>query len=485
MKNGVPLVDWARGAIPFIFIYQLLPVTVLVGGDENKIRWLGASIATLIFMLAGFIVFYYFYYDVWQPYWIVSTEGQTIRISEFEALGNANAIGPMRDRITMLVAQATDALLPVGLVAGVILATLAHRKSIVGAGVVMALTCMLAILITFTRSMLLSPLLIIFLFSLLIFFRKEARLKFSLISTALGVSGLAFIFATGMQDIWIGRISQLADIRAVETSQDVTVESKTFNRDETIRTAEKIDVDVITPPAVTATVPAKTNKNVPPSVSAADTTATKTGKAAKPSTHVIEPSVTSIKEARPSSMRNEKAVVKDIQVSEAPTKPDETTAAKAKDFNVSSRLDEYKIAWNMFLNRPAFGNGFGVKHKMNWETTDGVFLTKYVGYVHNWPFYMLMVGGLAGFALYSLVLFGPVVFRISSIKSEPMHWTLIRATILTMIVYAAFFAVFRLITFNLLIGAVWGIIFSQVLAVRQKAQTPGAEEPSALLQLQR
>ena len=40
--------------------------------------------------------------------------------------------------------------------------------------------------------------------------------------------------------------------------------------------------------------------------------------------------------------------------------------------------------------------------------------------------------------------------------------------ILTMAIYGAFFAVFRLITFNLLLAVIWGIIVTQVLIDRQK-----------------
>jgi hypothetical protein len=81
---------------------------------------------------------------------------------------------------------------------------------------------------------------------------------------------------------------------------------------------------------------------------------------------------------------------------------------------------------------------------------------------------MLMVGGISGLAIYAFVLFGPVVFRLNLVKSESTPYTLIRATLITMIVYAAFFAVFRLITFNLLIAAIWGIIYAQILPFIKK-----------------
>ena len=378
VKNGVPLVDWVRGAIPFLFIYNFLSVAILVGNDENRIRWLGGSIATLIFLFSGYIIFYYFYYDIWLPYWLVMVDDKVVRMSETAALQYSEALGPMRDRVTMVVAQATDALLPVGVVLGVVLATLARRKSVVAIGFLMALTCLFAVLITFTRSMLMSSLLIAFVFTAFIFmFRKEMRLKVVKIGAALGVAGVVFIFATGMQDIWIGRMNQLTEIKTGNLKEF-------YSKDPVLK--EKLD------------------------------------------------------------------------------------------FNVSSRLVEYKIAWNMFVSHPVLGNGLGIKHEMQWETVENERQTKWVAYVHNWVFYILMVGGIAGFLVYSVVLIGPLFFRLSWVKSESTHWTIIRAAVLTMTVYGAFFAVFRLITFNLLISVIWGLIFAQILADRRKSQSSIKEE---------
>lgn len=381
VKNGVPLVDWVRGVIPFLFIYNFLSVAILVGNDESRIRWLGGSIATLIFLFSGYIIFYYFYYDIWLPYWLVMVDDKVVRMSETAALQYSEALGPMRDRVTMVVAQATDALLPVGVVLGVVLATLARRKSVVAIGFLMALTCLFAVLITFTRSMLLSSLLIAFVFTAFIFmFRKEMRLKVVKIGTALGVAGVVFMFATGMQDIWIGRMNQLTEIKTGNLKEF-------YSKDPALK--EKLD------------------------------------------------------------------------------------------FNVSSRLEEYKIAWSMFVSHPVLGNGLGIKHEMQWETAENERQTKWVAYVHNWVFYILMVGGIAGFLVYSVVLIGPLFFRLSWVKSESTHWTIIRAAVLTMTVYGAFFAVFRLITFNLLISVIWGLVFAQILADRRKSQ-PSIKEEVAL-----
>lgn len=407
LNNNIPLRDWIRGIIPFLFILNFLPVAVLTGKDENRIRWIGVSIATSIFMLAGFIIFHYFHNDIWRPYWLLTVDDQALRIPEAVASEYADAIGPMRDRITMSIAQATDALLPVGLVVGVTLASLAKPKAAATTGLLMALSCMIAILITFTRSMLLSSILaiLIFLFYLIVY-RKKVLPKFITILTTLSATGLIFIYSTGIQDIWIGRMSQLTAVPASESN------TRPIN-------------NIVEPDAFVST---ETTPN---------DTSTFEAPPAPDNYHSIQPKVPS---------------------------DNKTT----KDFNISARMDEYKIAWKMFVPRPIMGNGLGVKHEMRWETTDNVSEAKQVAYVHNWPFYMLMVGGLSGLLVYSALLFGPVIFKLSSIRSEPIHWTLIRMAILTMAIYGAFFAVFRLITFNLLLAVIWGIIVTQVLIDRQK-----------------
>lgn len=138
------------------------------------------------------------------------------------------------------------------------------------------------------------------------------------------------------------------------------------------------------------------------------------------------------------------------------------------DVNVSGRLEEYQIAWQMFLESPLFGRGFGAQHAMSWESSKGVFIHQSVAYVHNWIVYMLMVGGVTYFIAYALTFLSPIFDRITSLKSDPTLRTIARVVILTMAIYGLFFAVFRLIAFNLLIAAVWGYIYSQKMQVKPK-----------------
>jgi hypothetical protein len=385
MHNHVPLADWVRGVIPFLFIYALIPVCILVSQDQTRIHWVGGSVATLVFLTAGYIVFYYFYQGIWRPYWIDPADAQAIKLTKEAALHNANAIGPMRDRITMVLAQATDSLLPVGMAAGFVTCILSRQKQITAVGALMSLLCMTAVLITFTRSMLLSALLVMMLFSAFVFvFHAQLRKKLMVSATALGICALLFIFATGMQQIWLGRMSLL-----IESGIETIVNWKPSEE-------SKAGDDGMLQPIV----PTKENA----------------------------------------------------------------------DFNVSSRVVEYGIAWDMFKSHPVAGNGLGIKHEMRWETSSGESFTQWVAYIHNWPLYTLMVGGLLGIITYALVLLGPIVLRVTSLRVEPAHWTILRSVVLTMAIYGLFFAVFRLITFNLLLATAWGLILTQALSRAPKVQ---------------
>ncbi|MGY2292946.1 O-antigen ligase family protein [Pseudomonas sp. SDO528_S397] len=376
INNQVPLQDWFRGVIPFLFIYTMIPISLLVGRNENSIQWLGASIGTLVSLTAGYIVFYYFYHAMWQPYWTIEVNGQHVTLSLKDAISNMNATGPLYSRITMMLAQATDALLPTGMVAGFVISTLVRHRRITVAAAVLSLLCLAAILITFTRSMLISAILVIFLFSLyLCFNNKKQRRKLSANLLVQAIFGLTFIFSTGIDHIWLGRLNSLSEAALSRNTMQ----------------------------------PASPSSDLP--------------YPALPLTHNV-------------------------------------AGPKPKDFNVYSRVQEYKIAWEMFMSHPFRGNGIGIKHEMQWETSTGASFTERVAYVHNWPLYMLMVGGIPGLLIYTLICLGPAFRKLKSLPADPLYINVIRTAVITLAVYGLFFAVFRLISFNLLLAAAWGVIFT-------------------------
>lgn len=368
-SNEIKFSDWLRGAIPFVFMFAFIPVAILVGGDKKRFDWFCFSVLVLVLLMSGYIVSYYFDHSLWKPYWTIEIDGNTVRVDEDVAMKAPElAYGPLIDRITMQIQRATDALLPIGIVIGAILAVLGKTKWHRSAGLILSMLCLAAVLITFTRSMLLSSLVTLFLFLCLLFVYCRNKVVVALkVFFGLGVFGIAFIFLCGMENVWFGRLIWL-----VNSVFEIATSSKVGG------------------------------------------------------------------------------------------------GQKSIDSNVSTRMQEYKIAWEMFVNHPLLGNGLGVKHEMRWETTEGQSLFQLVAYVHNWPLYMLMVGGITGLLVYMAALLGPVLLSFKSIKSISVEWVLICSVLVTMAVYGLFFAVFRLITFNLLCAAAWGLVYAGILSSRQE-----------------
>jgi len=90
------------------------------------------------------------------------------------------------------------------------------------------------------------------------------------------------------------------------------------------------------------------------------------------------------------------------------------------------------------------------------DMTEGNVIEREVGYIHNWLLYMLMVSGLVGIAYYAVVLCAPFLLSLIGSEMPLIVRVLLAGTITFMVVYGLFFAVFRLIPFNLLLAVVWG-----------------------------
>jgi len=369
--NQVSLAEWLRGLVPFLFVLAFVPVAILLGHDRERHFWFGCSVAALTALMVGYIVVYYFANSLWQPYWNLTVDGEVLRVSEQIAMNHPDsAYGPLLDRITMQVQRSTDAVLPIGMVSGFVVAVLARGALSTLMGMCLSLVSLAAILTTFTRSMLSSAVLVLGIFALFILvYRRDRLLKMFGLVVCLAAAGLVFVIGTGMDRVWIGRMGWLI---------------------ESINTLFRIELSGVAP-ELSGVAPDKV------------------------------------------------------------------------DGNVSTRIEEYRIAWQMFLDHPLLGNGLGVKHEMRWETAEGKSLYQSVGYVHNWPLYFLMVGGVAGLFAYFATLLGPVLLGLSSLRTESNALIIVRMVLLTMAVYGLFFAVFRLVTFNLILAAAWGYIYSRRL----------------------
>jgi len=131
------------------------------------------------------------------------------------------------------------------------------------------------------------------------------------------------------------------------------------------------------------------------------------------------------------------------------------------DYNISSRLQEWRMGLKLFLESPFWGKGLGFPF---WILLDAGFpgypLFKWfkVSYVHNFFLYFLTFTGILGTVPYLLLLFGGF-WEFSRIWRREEILPLSFGIILTVTVaYSLFFAEYRLNTYNLLLGATLGAL---------------------------
>ena len=151
------------------------------------------------------------------------------------------------------------------------------------------------------------------------------------------------------------------------------------------------------------------------------------------------------------------------------------------DGGVHTRLLEYRIAWEKFLESPVFGQGLGVQHEIVLPTRNHRMAKQSVGFIHNWPFYTLMTGGVVGTLLYCVLLLGPAVLAVRAAGMPLLDRTLVASSILLLTTFGLFFVTFRQISCNLLLAVLWTAVLtpaarSQTQAARpQQAGEPGDE----------
>lgn len=358
ISHGVGLADWLRRLIPFLFIGLFIPVALAIEQHPERLGWLGASIGVLIALLAGHVVVYYLANGLQHPYWLIVGDGIPTRIPEALVSLYPGAKGPILDRVTVHIQSATDALLPVGIVAGLIVAALARDRRAAILGYAIAILSLTAVLMTYTRSMLLSTVIVLAIFVAQTAVSRRGLSKVVGLVLGLVLFGAGVVASLNIESMWGYRMERLAE-------------------------------------AVMA---------------------------------------------------------------------DGTTSS------VTTRLEEYRIAWDHFSQHPLLGNGLGAKHAIQFKGPEGL-VQQHVAYIHNWPLYFLMASGAAGFLAYTWVLLAPAFMRRPQAGSrELLAHTVLRAAILTMAIYGLIFAVFRLVTFNLLLAAIWGV----ALAVSQTSRSSSA-----------
>lgn len=333
-QSAVPLADWLRGLAPFLLLGMAAPIALLLAEKPQRVYALGAAAACLCLLYVLWILGVYITDDFYRPFRVLTTD-------------------PFFNRITAVIPQATDAILPLGVATGFTLWLYAPSLWLRGAALAFACLAQATVLVTYTRSMLLSVLLVVLgcAFWSLVHrqWRVLCRAIGGLFILALCTTAVLFVFS--IAPIWLERLA------------------------------------VVIPASVPASVP-------------------------------------------------------------------------CGDENTNIRLAEYRIAWSSFLDSPFMGVGLGAKHDIPVARTFCANATEKVAYIHNWPLYFLMVGGVPFFLGYSLALLLPALWLRRAPNAPPGTHAVIWSGLALLAIYALFFAVFRLLTFNLLLAAIWGVALS-------------------------
>lgn len=380
---GTSLRDWGRGVAPYVFLVMAIPIALELRDDIKRVHWLGIAIGVAVMLHCVHVLGYYILNRMWEYQWYVKIDGVLTRVTEEAAKANPeNALGPFIERITMKLASSTDAVIPLGVSLGFIIAVIAPGRRERWFGLALVALALPTILVTYTRSMLLSPLLVICGFCVYLAFSRRLQLKFAMLLLAgFSLYAITIIFLFGLEVVWLNRVLLLLDA----AKQSIASFGAHFNM----------------------------------------------GGAGSGVDKQLGGHVTDV-----------------------------LSSPSAIDDNVTTRIEEYRIAWSMFLEHPVFGNGLGTRHEISFVRSAGDIIRQSVGYIHNWPLYMLMAGGALGFVAYAALLMGPIFLRVGADRKITFEHVLLRSMPATMAIYGLFFAVARLITFNLLIAATWGILLA-------------------------
>lgn len=125
---------------------------------------------------------------------------------------------------------------------------------------------------------------------------------------------------------------------------------------------------------------------------------------------------------------------------------------KNVDSNVSARMDEIKIAYDLFKEKPLLGQGLGIKHEIQYDVGFGKTLKYTKGYIHNSLFYFLMTMGISGLLIYMGIFFATIWSACKCLKRNYFLASNVLMMLFVLGAYSQFFAVFRLIDFNIILG---------------------------------
>ncbi|TCO80337.1 O-antigen ligase-like membrane protein [Plasticicumulans lactativorans] len=384
--NGVSVADWVRGAAPFVFMSYFLPIWLEARANRvfaHGWQW-AAGIAAALF--SWHVVQVYVGEQLWRPATYIFDNGTWISMGYAEAQALGKQVFEFAIRVTQRLQQATDTLLCLGVVWGAWASLWLSNWLLRMLGLGLSILATTAIVLTYTRSMLLSSFLVA-LVLMLVAIRRGGAKRVVVLFLALVATGAGTITGFNLEAIYLNRLVQMQEQASV--SFDASP-----NQGKEGMAASSVDGSIASLRAPTP-----------------------------------------LQSAMPGKMEGQ-----------------------PKDANIASRMEEYRIAWDHFRASPLVGHGLGVQHNIRFDAGNGEWLDTRVGYVHNWVMYVLMTGGLLGLGVYAAVLFGPAVLAWRRCPRESGLPELTFATVAVMAVYGLFFAVFRLIPFNLVLGGMWGLL---------------------------
>lgn len=392
LGNAVPVSDWARGLIPFVFLTLFLPAAILLDEVPRRLEVLGLAVLGLGLLLVVQVLFVYFAEGLHRPFFYRLIAGEYVSSPPpADPKEPGDILGPYYFRVTTRLAQSTDALLPLTLATAFVVSVMARER--VWRACAFGIACLAAasILATYTRSMLLCGLLGMVGFGIvLLALNRQHFLRAVGTGAALVIVSIGVVFAINLDPVWTNRTLQLYYSLGLDRYLGPVFEW--------MQQAWQ---------------------------------------------HAVAP----------------------FQGGPTIEPPSLDPAIFASDVNVLTRLEEYRIAWARFLEQPWTGAGLGIRHEITFETSTGEQLVQQVGYVHNWIFYFLMVSGVFGTLLYAAILFGPVAtfgtglararMLLTGVDRDRtvMVFSVIATGVLVLAAYGLFFAVFRLISFNLVLAA--------------------------------
>ncbi|WP_369959539.1 hypothetical protein [Pseudomonas benzenivorans] len=112
------------------------------------------------------------------------------------------------------------------------------------------------------------------------------------------------------------------------------------------------------------------------------------------------------------------------------------------------RMLEIEYAWSIFQSNPLWGGGLGLEVPLSltrpgYVEQSDLWMSDSVSYIHNFPFYLLMVGGLVFFLFFLLLLKAAGVLSLKNLRSQNKYVQSVVWCSLALIVFFTTSAAFK------------------------------------------